>query len=140
MAGLRALMSEQAVEGDSAGKVAKDYPLHMKVVGVEAYGRSLSDGFLVAEGSGARKSVTDAMRRVEFNGYMNLRQTLINEGVLTEESDSFRFSCDYMFNSPSAASFVIGGTPSPYDAWKDESGKSLRAIQAEVDKAANDDA
>lgn len=136
LAGLRVLLPEQASSGDSTDSPTTDFPLKMQVVGIEARGSSRSDGFLVAEGSGARRDITESMRRREFKGYLNLRQTLIEEGVLRQESDRFRFSMDHLFKSPSAATFVIGGTPSPYDAWKDESGKSLRDIQAEVERAA----
>ncbi len=138
IAGLRALIPDQTSKSGAEGEPTTAHPLKMQVVGIEARGSSLSGGFLVAEGSGARKDVTNSMRRPEFAGYLSLRQTLINEGILSEEAHSLRFSTDYLFNSPSAASFVVGGTPSPYDAWKDESGKTLRAIQAEVEKPHND--
>ena len=139
LVGLRAFQQEPVSGENSVSEQTKEQTLSMKAVGIEAQGRSVSDGFLVLEDSGARGDVTESMNRPEFGGYLALRQTLISQQVLVEESDSLRFSTDYHFNSLSAATFVIGGTQSPYDTWKDATGKSLRSIQAEVETM-NDDA
>ncbi len=131
LAGLSAFEQIETKEHeDESGHGAAELALAMPQVGIAATGRMLVDGFLVLKGSTARSDVTNAMRRPEFKGYLDLREALIEQGTLTRGRDHLQFTADYFFRSVSAATFVVGGTASPYDAWKDGRGRTLRSIEA----------
>lgn len=55
------------------------------------------------------------------------------QGVLVDEKDHYRLSQDYTFNSPSmAAAVLLARSANGRVEWKDEKGKTLKAIQAET--------
>jgi hypothetical protein len=81
--------------------------------------------FLVTKGSTANiaqaKSLRPAIRE--------LRQKLVDDGVLVIEGNIYTFTCEYQFKSPSAAACVIAGNPrSGMDAWRDLKGRSLKEL------------
>ncbi len=59
-----------------------------------------------------------------------LRQSLIQEGVLQQTPEGLRFMHDYLFNSPStAAGVVLGRSANGRIEWKDANGRTLKEIQ-----------
>tara|TARA_R110001583_G_scaffold112477_1_gene261858 strand:+ start:1070 stop:2149 length:1080 start_codon:yes stop_codon:yes gene_type:complete len=81
--------------------------------------------FMVTKGSTANiaqaKSLRPAIRE--------LRQKLVDDGVLVKDGDIYSFTCEYQFKSPSAAACVIAGNPrSGMDAWRDLKGRSLKEL------------
>ena len=66
----------------------------------------------------------------EHPGYVNLRQQLIQDGVIGfNEDGEFLLKEDWSFRSPSEANVVITGGPmSPYVAWVDGAGRTWREI------------
>lgn len=81
--------------------------------------------FLVTKGSTANiaqaKSLRPAIRE--------LRQKLVDDGVLVKDGDIYSFTCEYLFKSPSAAACVISGNPrSGMDAWRDLKSRSLKEL------------
>lgn len=83
---------------------------------LSAYGQELGNGFKVFAGSKARNTWIG-----KPNSYQHLFDKLVASGVLVASSDSeyLRFSTDYVFKSPSAASAVIVGRPdNGRDSWR----------------------
>lgn len=73
--------------------------------------------FIVKSGSKAKKNAAPALTA----SYINLRSTLINNGVLIEsdEKNGYVFSQDYSFTSITAAAQVVSGTTvNGRTAWK----------------------
>jgi hypothetical protein len=96
--------------------------------GAEAKGREVKDGFVVLSGSLARKSET---KGIHYH-LSELRNQLLDKGVLEPEGEHLRFSQDYRFKSPSTAAGVLVGTASNGRlAWKASGGKTLKQIQNE---------
>lgn len=88
-------------------------------------GEISSPEFLVKKGSTANialaKSVRPAIRE--------LRQKLLDEGILVKKGNVYSFTHEYLFQSPSAAACVIAGNPrSGMDAWRDLQGHSLKEL------------
>lgn len=110
-----------------AGAVA----LHLKAKGVSATGVDTPAGFVVHKGSRAvgDEKVTPSM--LEYIPYVkDRRDDLIRQGVLAKDSDSYVFTQDYVFGSPStAASVVMGRNANGRVDWKTADGKSLKEIQ-----------
>jgi hypothetical protein len=95
-----------------------------KAVG-QPVGEMSKPEFLVTKGSTANiaqaKSLRPAIRE--------LRQKLLDDGVLVNDGDIYSFACEYQFKSPSAAACVIAGNPrSGMDAWRDLKGHSLKEL------------
>lgn len=75
------------------------------------------------------KSVPSMQQHVR--SMFDLRQELIQNGVLQTDEDHYRFAQDYVFSSPStAAAVVLGRSANGRIEWKDASGRALKEIQA----------
>ena len=97
--------------------------------GITAEGYEGSEGFVVLEGSQAMGETAPSMEH-RVGGYFDLRNELIESGVLSVKQGALRFSQDYSFKSPSAAaSVVLGRAANGRTEWADEQGRSLKAIQ-----------
>ncbi|HCT3226644.1 TPA: DUF3780 and DUF4357 domain-containing protein [Enterobacter hormaechei] len=95
-----------------------------KAIGLPV-GEMSSPAFLVKKGSTANivlaKSLRPAIRE--------LRQKLLDDGVLVQQGDVYSFVHEYQFKSPSTAACVIAGNPrSGMDAWRDLQGRSLKEL------------
>lgn len=94
--------------------------------GVEARGAETTQGFVVRSGSRAVKSEVPSCL-----AYLKqLRSVLVANGVLKAAGDSYIFTQDYVFASPStAAGVVLGRSANGRTEWKTNDGKTLKAIQ-----------
>jgi hypothetical protein len=102
--------------------------LTCKGKGVQATGYEASQGFVVRAGSQAVAAVTTSF--TQMAGASELRTDLLNNGVLVEENDVLRFTQDYVFSAPSAASdMVLGSCTNGRASWKDAKGRTLKEIQ-----------
>lgn len=110
---------------EDAAEQQKDGELYVcDTAGVHAKGKLLeSQEFVVYKGSTARQQETKS-----FNASgKRLRQKLIDDGVLEPEDDnSFVFTQDYIFATPSAAGgAVTGSMVNGWNLWKDSDGNTL---------------
>jgi Domain of unknown function (DUF4357) len=113
------------------GAVPKAVELHLKGKGMKATGVESPQGFIVRNGSGAVKEEVPSI-----DAYLtHLRQELVEKGVLKSGQNSYVFSQDYVFSSPSTAGgVVLGRSTNGRTEWKDQSGRTLKEIQeAEFD-------
>lgn len=100
--------------------------LYLNERGAEGTGREVADGFVVLKGSQARAEET-----ISIHDYMREQRQLLQErGVLAPLDEKLVFTQDFRFSSPStAAGVLVGGASNGRIAWKDASGKTLKAIQ-----------
>ncbi|MBE0399518.1 GIY-YIG nuclease family protein [Halomonas sp. FME1] len=100
--------------------------LYLNERGAEGTGKEVADGFVVLKGSQARAEET-----VSIHDYMREQRQLLQErGVLAPLDGKLVFTQDFRFSSPStAAGVLVGGASNGRIAWKDASGKTLKAIQ-----------
>lgn len=97
--------------------------------GANATGREMPEGFVVLAGSRARLDEVDSIH--SFGS--DLRTTLTESGVLRVDMGHLIFTQDYPFSSPSTAAMVLlGRTANGRIEWKNEAGKTLKAIQEEA--------
>ncbi len=103
---------------------ASDYVLEQR--GAAGRGRETRDGFVVLEGSQARlKEVGSAKPWL-----LDLRQQLLDRGVLVEAGGYLVFTQDYRFPSPSrAAAVLVGGNANGRKAWRTRDNRMLRDVQ-----------
>jgi hypothetical protein len=108
------------------GQGGESPDLILRERGAEARGREVADGFVVLEGSRARGSEVESI----LDYLRDLRRQLGERGVLVAEGNDLVFTQDFRFSSPSAAAGVlVGGSANGRVAWKDERGRTLKALQ-----------
>jgi hypothetical protein len=92
----------------------------------EATGELVEDGFVVRAGAIARfEIVPSAIETVT-----PMRKKLIDSDVLIEENGQYRFTQDYLFNTPSgAAAAVLGRSSNGWVDWKSKDGKTLHEVK-----------
>lgn len=96
--------------------------------GVTATGVDTPQGFVVRAGSQAVRDEVPSLK--DFPNVVELRAELQKNGVFVVEGDAFRFTQDYTFSSPSAASgVVLGRSSNGREDWKDATGRTLKQIQ-----------
>ncbi len=98
--------------------------------GVKASGYEATKGFVVRAGSQAAKSETKSI-----HGYLiDMRRSLVEQGVFVDKGQYYEMTQDYAFNSPStAAGVLLGRSANGRTKWKTSEGQTLKSIQdAEV--------
>ena len=101
-------------------------PLQIIAKGITAKGLPTSEGFVVIAGSSAvLGEVASCPSAVK-----STRAALVQNGVLKLSGDSYVFTQDYVFGSPSTAAAVVQGRSANGRVdWKDSKGRTLNEIQ-----------
>jgi hypothetical protein len=100
----------------------KDEILYCSGKGLMATGEYSEEEFVVYKGSKISKTTSKSIH----NYLLTLRNNLISDDIVKEESDSFVFLKDYPFNSPSqAAGIVLGRNANGWIEWKNINGATL---------------
>src|SRR5690554_4954919 len=88
---------------------------------IKATGYQTNNGFVVLKRSQISEGVSPSLA----DGYKNLRSSLIEKNIISEEQ--LNFENDYEFSSPSAAAAILVGYPiNGRTCWKDAKGRSLK--------------
>lgn len=96
--------------------------------GADAQGKPTSDGFVVFKGSKAAATTVPSITP----SFLRLRQSLIDKNIMRQNGESFEFSEDFIFSSPStAAVMVMGRNANGLEEWKLSNGKVLRDFELE---------
>lgn len=100
--------------------------LYLNERGAQGSGREVVDGFVVLKGALARVEET-----LSVHDYIReQRQRLQERGVLVPQAGQLVFTQDFRFSSPStAAAVLVGGSVNGRLTWKDDRGRTLKAIQ-----------
>jgi len=89
------------------------------------HGYLTGEGFVVQKDSMCHKTLTKSAG----NSLINLRNKLIDSKLLVLKNNTYIFSDDYLFSTPSAAANVILGRRSNgWSEWKNKSGKNLKEV------------
>lgn len=97
--------------------------------GIEARGYEATQGFVVQQGSLAVGDAAPSMKQ-HVRGMYDLREELIQNGVLMRDAEHYRFTQDYAFSSPStAAAVVLGRSANGRIEWCDAQERTLKALQ-----------
>lgn len=92
--------------------------------GVDAKGYYSPREFVVLEGSKASKTEQSILRV-----HQQQRKELLQSGVWKDDGETFVFTQNYAFNSPSRASSVcLGRSSNGLTIWKDKNGLSLKDL------------
>ena len=124
---LEPILARSVAEGsDSPGAAIN---ISMKQSGLTAKGQFTDEGVVISPGSQATTEVRTSLS----GGYRKLRQRLIDSGVLELKGESYIFTKDQLFNSPSAAGAIVCGQAcNGRVIWKDDKGRTLKQIEEMV--------
>lgn len=101
----------------------------LKGNGVEAEGSLVDDGFVVFKDSRVKATTVPSCH----NFLINLRNELIQSGILVQDGEAYRFTEDYVFSSPSTAGGVIlGRSTNGWTKWRNVNGKTLDEMKRQV--------
>lgn len=101
----------------------------LKGNGVEAEGSLVDDGFVVFKDSRAKATTVPSCH----NFLINLRNELVQNGILVQDGEAYRFTEDYIFSSPSTAGGVIlGRSTNGWTKWRNVNGKTLDEMKRQV--------
>lgn len=97
-------------------------------------GEYTSEGFVVHKGSAARKEIVASIKGTSQERF---RQQLVTDGVLALQGESYVFTRDHLFTSPSmAASAVLGRSANGWIEWKSGQGQTLDSAKRQAISAA----
>jgi hypothetical protein len=103
---------------------------YFKTSKVSAEGVYASGKMIIQKGSIANKDLLSSFP----NTLVEIRNDLIEKGVLITKGDKLLFTENFICSSPSQASALINGSSSNgLLAWKDRSGKTLKSNLREID-------
>lgn len=101
----------------------------LKGNGVEAEGSLVDDGFVVFKDSRAKATTVPSCH----NFLINLRNELVQNGILVQDGEAYRFTEDYIFSSPSTAGGVIlDRSTNGWTKWRNVNGKTLDEMKRQV--------
>jgi len=102
--------------------------LYLKTQLTQAEGEDRSRGFLVFEGALGREE-----KKLMVPGYEQLRDRLVQEGILVNHGNHVRLTKSHLFDSPSAAASVLsGGNKNGRIEWRDAAGRTLKQLQTQT--------
>jgi hypothetical protein len=109
-----------------ASSVPKKNLLYLKAKDCDCRGYESADGFVVLKDSRARVHEVPSI-----HAYLtDLRATLVANGVLKQDGDTYVLTQDYEFKSPSTAAGVMEGrTSNGRVEWHDKEGRTLKELQ-----------
>lgn len=118
-------MQKTHVNNNSADILTDNMELFLDASGITASAIQTNEGLVVL-----RNSLVSEKHNNSY-GYANLRNSLLKEGVIKEDSDGkLFFDRNYLFNSASAAAgVVLGYSANGRQIWKDRLGKSIKEIE-----------
>lgn len=113
---------------ESKSQQKQDVFIIKAVRGADGQGKPTSEGFVVFKGSKAAAEIVNSLTA----NFRNLRQKLIDDGILVNKGEYFEFSEDYIFSSPStAAVMVMGRNANGLTEWKLKNGKTLKEFESD---------
>ena len=137
--GIRLFHKLEKPGGRETKSAERVYLLRIDAKDIKATGYRGEDGFIVCAGSQAVVKVAESLqRRTQFKKTMRDRESLIDQGILKEdtERDIYVFTQDCLLSSPTNAANVVLGNPGDLGRWKDEHGTSLKEILDRESKSA----
>jgi len=119
--------SQQSNESTGESEVHETY--YIKTRTFKATMTETDQGYIVAKGSEAKKSLSNSCTET----YRNMRRKLVETKIMVEVGDKLIFAEDAVFNSPSAASnMILGRNSNGFTEWVNKSGKTFKEVQEKI--------
>jgi hypothetical protein len=93
---------------------------------IRAEGDLIDDGFVIFKGSQAKKETVPSCH----DYLIDLRNKLLQSGIIEEMNGNYVFIQDYVFNSPSTAGgVVLGRSTNGWTKWRNKEGRTLDELK-----------
>ncbi len=117
------------IQSTASSEVSEQTPteevFYCRSKGLEAQGMYGDEGFILFQHSQMSITVAPSLKY-----HMELRDKLIQDGIVVKDGNAYLFQSDYLFASPSAAStIVLGRTSNGWVDWKTKDGKTLDEVK-----------
>ena len=97
--------------------------------GANARGQMTNEGFVVLKGSEIANNMTNSFPK----NWVSLRQSLIDNNIVSIMNDRFVFQEDHLFSSPSAAAaIVMGRSANGLTEWRLNDGRVLKSVESDL--------
>lgn len=114
-------------EVDAKIEVRETY--FIKTKSFDAIMTETDQGYIIAKGSEAKKSLSNSCTET----YRNMRRKLLETKIMIESGDILIFAEDAIFSSPSAASnMILGRNSNGFTEWVNKEGLSFKEIQEKI--------
>ena len=124
--GYSILHLDNKVKSGSGSIQADTY--YLEIGGFKAIANLTSNGIEVEKGSQMKIDETPSIS----GSYSNLRKTLREKGIVSQNDGKLIFTQNYEFPSPStAAAIILGYSINGRTAWKNKKGKTLKELEEE---------
>ncbi|SDO53714.1 protein of unknown function [Paenibacillus sp. yr247] len=101
----------------------------ISIKGIDARAKLTNEGIVVLKGS----QISQEVRTSLSNGYLELRNRLVENGIIIKDNASLKFSEDYLFSSPSsAAAIIVGYSINGKDIWKNSNKISINELEQKM--------
>lgn len=118
---------QRPAETNDESKVHETY--FIKTRTFKATMTETDQGYIVAKGSEAKKSLSKSCTET----YINMRRKLVETKIMVENGDKLIFAEDAVFNSPSAASnMVLGRNSNGFTEWVNKKGMTFKEVQEKI--------
>lgn len=118
------VLKTDSAEADTKIEVRETY--FIKTKSFDATMTETDQGYIVAKGSEAKKSLSNSCTET----YRNMRRKLLETKIMIESGDKLIFAEDAIFSSPSAASnMILGRNSNGFTEWVNKAGLSFKEIQ-----------
>jgi hypothetical protein len=99
---------------------------YIKTKSFKAIMTETDQGYIVAKGSEAKKTLSNSCTET----YKNMRRKLIETKIMVDHGDKLIFAEDAIFNSPSAASnMILGRNSNGFTEWVNKNGLTFKEVQ-----------
>lgn len=99
---------------------------YIKTKSFKAIMTETDQGYIVAKGSEAKKTLSNSCTET----YKNMRRKLIETKIMVDHEDKLIFAEDAIFNSPSAASnMILGRNSNGFTEWVNKNGLTFKEVQ-----------
>lgn len=121
------VIQKDYVEAETKIEVLETY--FIKTRSFDATMTETDQGYIVAKGSEAKKSLSNSCTET----YRNMRRKLLETKIMIESGDKLVFAEDAIFSSPSAASnMILGRNSNGFTEWVNKDGLSFKEIQEKI--------
>jgi len=133
---LLGVLGHKALEQLVPNKIEKDYfsneeikeKFYLKVKNIEAESILTNEGVIVLAGS----KVSQKIKKSLSDGYVKLRNKLIDSGVIQAQNDELVFKENQLFTSASqSASIIVGYTINGRYHWQNKNGTTMKQYEEE---------
>jgi hypothetical protein len=106
---------------------------YCKGSGADGVGEYTTEGFVVLKGSKGSKGRIENVASIQGTSNVQIRESLVKDGVMAQQDGLYVFTRDHLFPSPSqAAMALMGRSANGWVEWKGANGRTLDELKRQA--------